>query len=536
MQRSMIFLCGMIAPMISAQTFVPDPLSDEYPWSDISVRLEKMFRIPASGSGPSTRMIALRQPDDGSGRIFVSDLRGKLWVWNGSGAPTVFVDLDSISVFPRFIDSPGLGTGFNSFAFHPEFASNGKFYTSHNESNASDADVKLKGGVSPRFQGVITEWTMADPAANSWNTQTGVHRELLRVEIKGTVHGLQEMAFNPTAKPGDPDYGMLYICHGDGGAYNDGAPQVGYALDTFHGGSILRIDPMGSNGRTGEYGIPADNPFADDGDENTWAEIYAWGFRNPHRISWDLGGNNVMLEGDIGEENIEEINIIEAGGHYGWPHREGTFLFNYKKGNLERDRVYSLPEEDEMDFTYPVLQYDHWSPNRTREFTAVVGGYVARNAAPPELHGKYVFGEITNGEIYFASVDEMETSEVPVWFNRLRLFDENGNERSLLEMTNEPVRVDLRFGQDLDGNIYVLSKRDGWVRKMVSMQEQTLWGPYEIQFSDGVYWADTGDWLGSVYLNYAAYGWVFVYKADRWIYLPQSNIGNGGAWVFLTRR
>lgn len=519
------------------QTFVPDPLSDDYPISELAVKLEKVFQIPSSGSGPLTRITHLKQPNDGSGRLFVNDLRGKLWVWNGSGNPSQFVDLDA--QFPRFIDSPGLGTGFNSFAFHPDFATNGKFYTSHNESNGSDADVKLKNGRSPQFQGVITEWTMDNPSRNVWYGLAGNRRELLRVEIVGSIHGLQEIAFNKTAKPGDPDYGLLYICHGDGGAYVSGKLDVAYTLDTFHS-TILRIDPDGNNGRTGEYGIPSDNPWANDNDPDTWDEIYARGFRNCHRISWDLGGEHTMIEGDIGERNIEEINIIEPGNHYGWPYREGTFLF-YPEISSRRDNVYTLPANDaSAGYTYPVIQYDHFNSNRVHQTSAITGGYVSRSNSVPRIWGQYLFGEISNGEIYHAPIQDMINAEEPIWFHRLRLIDEDNNEKTLLNMVNQTAggsRADLRFGEDQEGNIFVLTKRDGWIRKIVPApeDENPMWGSYPVQFADGIYWADTGSWLGTVNVRFASVGWVYAYNLDKWIYLPESHLAQGqGAWTYIT--
>lgn len=538
MYRPLLIIGALIPSVALAQTFVSDPLSDDYPNSTLAVKLEKLFKIPSSGSNPVTRIVTLREPDDGSGRLFVADHRGKLWVWTGSGSPTEFVDL--ADEFNYFRNSPGLGTGFNSFDFHPEFATNGKFYTSHNEYNQGGTpDVTLKGGVNPLFQGVITEWTVNEISANTWS---GTRRELLRVEIVGNIHGIQEISFNKSAKSGDDDYGLLYICHGEGGAYNTGNTQVAYSLDTFHGGSVLRIDPMGTNGRTGEYGIPADNPWANDGDENTWGEIYAWGFRNPHRISWDLGGEHTMLLGDIGETNIEEINIIEPGQHYGFPYREGTFLFKWDLGVTDRDNVYTLPaNDDQFDYVYPAIQYDHWSPNRVHDWTGICGGFVYRGSDIPSLFGQYIFGEITNGEIYHAPIQDMIDAEDPIWFHKLRLYDGDDTQKTLLQMVLQSTggnRSDLKFGQDLSGEIYVLTKRDGWIRKMVASTEEgdTQWGPYTIQFGDGIYWADTGDFIGSVYLNYASVGWVFSYSLDGWIYLPEANLNEDtGAWTYFPK-
>jgi glucose/arabinose dehydrogenase len=169
---------------------------------------------------------------------------------------------------------------------------------------------------------VITEWTASSPSANVF---AGTRRELLRIDYNGTIHGLQDIGFNPYAKAGDEDYGLLYICAGDGGSVAAGRPDWTHKLSSPYG-SILRLDPLGTNSVNGRYGIPAANPYANDGKADTLGEIYAWGFRNPHRISWDSQPPHRALIGDIGENQIEEVNLLTKGGDYGYPDREGTFV------------------------------------------------------------------------------------------------------------------------------------------------------------------------------------------------------------------
>jgi glucose/arabinose dehydrogenase len=123
---------------------------------------------------------------------------------------------------------------------------------------------------------------------------------------------------------GDPEYGLLYIGYGDGGANNIKHPELCHHLRSFLG-TVMRIDPAGNNSKNGQYGIPSDNPFVNETDPLTVREIYAYGFRNPHRLTWDPSNNNRLMVTDIGEANIEELNIIEKGGDYGWPNREGQF-------------------------------------------------------------------------------------------------------------------------------------------------------------------------------------------------------------------
>lgn len=147
---------------------------------------------------------------------------------------------------------------------------------------------------------------------------------MLRVNMVNNIHGVQEITFNPLAKPGAPDYGLLYIGVGDGGAAEQKYSFLCNSNKTIWS-SVLRIDPRGTNSKNGRYGIPTINPFASDNDPETLGEIFAIGFRNPNRISWSPDGK--MLISDIGLANIEELNVGKAGANYGWPAREGTFYF-----------------------------------------------------------------------------------------------------------------------------------------------------------------------------------------------------------------
>ena len=105
----------------------------------------------------------------------------------------------------------------------------------------------------------------------------------------------------------------------------------------------MRIDPAENNSKNGKYGIPADNPFVNETDPRAVREIYAYGFRNPHRLTWDPTNNNRLMVTDIGEANIEELNIVEKGGDYGWPNREGNFGITTTK---DMKTVYKLSTSD----------------------------------------------------------------------------------------------------------------------------------------------------------------------------------------------
>jgi len=428
---------------------VADPIVQ----SGLTVELEKFVQVPASSdSPPVTRINAMTALQDGSGRLFVNDLRGQLYEIS-SGSPKLYMDYAAL--VPEMHHTTGLGSGLGSVAFHPEFSSNGKFYTTHVEL-ADDP----RGGASARgfsrgwTVGVLTEWTASSPRADRFN---GKRREMLRVDFPTDVHGLQQIAFNPNSRPGEPDYGMLYICVGEGGSMQMGRNGQLRNLSSPLG-CILRIDPLGTGSTIGDYGIPSDNPWASHEDPKVLGEIWAMGMRNPHRISWDTGGNGRMLFGDIGEMRIEEINIGEPGRDYGWPIREGTYGFDSSTRHL----VYDLTEEqraNEPDFTYPVAQYDH------TEGYAISGGGVYRGEALPDLVGKYVFGDIVSGRLFYVEESELRFgSRAQVWEFNVTL---DGEPSSLARLIGGG-RVDLRFGWDADGELYVFEKGRGMIYQAVN--------------------------------------------------------------------
>ncbi|MEO6187870.1 MAG: PQQ-dependent sugar dehydrogenase, partial [Ginsengibacter sp.] len=330
--------------------------------SNLVVGLELVTQFPSSsinGQMPLARITKLDfQP--ATGDLFVVDLRGKLYKMKNN-KPTVYMDMAKLR--PKFINEAGLGTGFGSFAFHPAFKNNGLLYTAHTEAPGSGkGDFDYPDSINVTLQWVLTEWKTDDPTADTFS---GASRELFRVNMVTVMHGIQEIAFNPLAKPGGKDYGMLYLGIGDGGVVDEGYPFLVHSVEKIWG-TVLRINPTGNNSSNGRYGIPSDNPFVNDQNPKTLKEIYAYGFKNPHRITWTKSGQ--MLVCNIGQEHIESVNLILPGHDYGWPIREGTFLID-TYGDLSK--IYPLPANDSIyKITYPVVQYDH-----TWGWTAISGGY-----------------------------------------------------------------------------------------------------------------------------------------------------------------
>lgn len=437
-------------------TPIENPVPEPIPMSSQVLLIREVGQAPRTAEGNlATRINKMYPMLPGSGRTFISDLRGQLYEWK-EGEFHLFMDI--VSLKPLFIHVPGLATGFGSFAFHPEFLENGLLYTTHTEDpeKSAPADFGYADSIQVKVRWVLTEWKIDDP---NGETFSGTGRELFRADMVTQVHGVQEIIFRPTAKKGDEDYGLLYIGVGDGGATLKKYLQLTQDPSKTWG-TILRIEPTGNNSENGNYGIPETNPFAAFTSSGALGEIYAYGFRNPHRITWDEVSGN-MLASDIGERSIEEVNIIQPGANYGWPDREGTFRLN-KYGDIHK--VYPLDSTGRPDeYTYPVLQFDH------DEAGAISGGFVYQGNAVPGLRGKYLFGGIVNGRIFAANTDAMQPG-VQIPMEELSLQLSGSQETTTLRDLTGINRVDLRFGLDASNELYIFTKPDGKVYQIVGMK------------------------------------------------------------------
>jgi hypothetical protein len=422
------------------------------------------------------------------GRRFVNDSRGFLYLLDAGNKPTVYANVGA--AFP-FAVYNRLESGFIGFTFHPDFARNGLFYTVHGEramGNPATPNFIPPGytRADVTYHNVITEWHATSPAANAFE---GTRRELLRVGqvVANLTHPMGDLEFNPTSKPGAPDYGLLYTSGSDLGFSNGGGPNANnptqaQRLDTVIG-AILRIDPRspsasGGTKGLGDYTIPAINKFAADGDPKTFGEIYAYGFRNAHRLSWDLN-DGTMFASDIGMNNIEEINIVHEGRNYGWMKREGLFENGITRPGGKLDQLFPLPADvlsgrTKDEFTYPVAMYDH------TQGQATTGGfaYYGRVSA---LRGKFLFGDIVRGRLFAADVAAMKKADdgipetvAPVEEVQLYVRDASGNRtyvtfRELIEQANgtTATRADLHLSRTRDGELLLTSRQDGTIRMLV---------------------------------------------------------------------
>lgn len=431
--------------------WLKDPIPTKPVQSGLRLRLEEVLTAPATdATAPLARinqLVVLPGGGAGKDRVFIEDLRGPLYELVGNELRTV---MDLRQERPGFIAAPGFGTGFGSFAFHPDFYKNGLLYTTHTEkARAAPADFAYADSVRVSLQWVLTEWAVAQPTGSRF---AGPGREVLRINMVGNSHGVQQIGFNPLAQPGGPDHGLLYVGVGDGGATESGHYRV-CSDKTRAWGAVLRIDPRGTNGRNGRYGIPPSNPYAADPDPATCREIFCRGFRNPNRFAWTPDGR--LLVTDIGQTNAEEINLAVAGADYGWPEREGTFRLTHR-GDM--GVVSPLPPDDaRFGYAYPVAQYDH------DEGKAIAGGFAYDGTALPALRGKYVFGDIVNGRLFCVETSALKPG-VPAPIQELEL--ELGERLTTFQEISGGKKPDLRLGLGANHDVYLFTKTDGKLYKV----------------------------------------------------------------------
>ncbi len=507
MKTDATFIVSGIGLILTSQAFAANPLPPVTK-SGLTVELVDFVDLPdATPSQYRDGINYLTESPDGTGRLFAMDSRGGAYIiengvnvglfFNLSTAPSV-VGQPDIDILIGNFGQQGLG----GIAFHPDYANNGapgfgKFYTAHSDNISGKPAPDFPSPGSTTHHSVITEWQV-DPL-DPYALDTSSRRELLRIGQPFTDHNMQQLAFNPLAGPGDADYGNLYVAMGDGGNNWPPVPTDPFQNGQNAGsplGSILRIDPLGNNSANGNYGIPLDNPFVGDPDlqhtlaidesttpgDETADEIWAYGLRNPHRFSWDTGLNGTanMYISDIGQASIEEINLGSAGANYGWRDREGTWSTDPNNQNT----LNALPGNDALyGYTYPVAQYDH------DEGFAIVGGFVYRGQAISTLQGKYIFGDLVNGRLFYTDVDDMgpgnQTPGNQADIHELTIMHD-GSEQSLLDIIGTPgspaPRADLRFGVDSNGEIYVISKRTG---EIFSLLPQEI-APGDLSPGDGI--------------------------------------------------
>jgi hypothetical protein len=498
MRSKMPFVIGPILALLAAGTsdaqITSNPIPAPIEKRGLAVEVKDVVRLPDTrgihGDDDVTpagwaRISYVRDLPDG--RRFANDSRGFLYLLDSNNQPHVYADVGA--AFPYGVYNR-LESGFIGFAFHPEFARNGLFYTVHSE--RGPGNPKTPDFIPPgyalkdvTYHNVITEWHTTNPAANVFE---GTRREILREAhvVANLTHPMGAVEFNPTAKPGDADYGLLYTSGSDHGFSNGGGPNASNPAQTQRLDSImtaiLRIDPRspsvthGIKG-LGDYTIPMANKFAADNDPKTLGEIYAYGFRNAHRLSWDME-DGTMFASDIGMDNIEEINIVRNGENYGWMKREGYFENGRPRGRALNE-LFPLPPEildgrQKDGFTYPVAVYDH------DEGRSVTDGF-AYHGRIAALRGKFVFGDIQTGRVFVSDLAAMKKADdgipqtvAPIEEVQLYIRDASGKRvdvsmRDLVQksMGKSLPRADLHISRTRDGEIFLTSRQDGMIRMLV---------------------------------------------------------------------
>ncbi len=384
------------------------------------------LELVADGFVSPVGLIAV--PDE-TGSMFVVDQVGIIWLMTADGKvlETPFLDLRSrmIRLNADFDERGLLG-----LAFHPAFATNGRLFVYYSAPLRSEGPQNWDhtSHIS-EFRLSLTDPDKADPESE---------RIILEVDEPQANHNAGQITFGPD--------GYLYVALGDGGRAADtgtGHPPMGNGQDTATLlGSILRIDVDGAQ----PYGIPSDNPFVGkDGRD----EIFAYGLRNPFRISFDIGGNHELFVGDVGQQLWEEVHIVTRGNNYGWNIKEGPECFDPFKAGQPAKECPDVGASGEL-LVDPIIAYRNSRNNGAG--TAVIGGFIYRGNALPRLQGAYIFGDFTvsrqapDGLLFIAT--RPSAPGVKWLFEELAVnTTENGRINAFLRS----------FGQDASGELYVLT-------------------------------------------------------------------------------
>jgi glucose/arabinose dehydrogenase len=381
--------------------------------------------------------VALAEPPDGTKRIFIVDQVGKIWIMaNGVKLTTPFIDLSSkmVSLSPGYDERGLLG-----LAFHPDFKTNGKFYVFY---SAPPRAGGPQPGSSWDNLTRVSEFKVS--ASNPNLADMATERVVLEEDHPQSNHNGGTLAFGPD--------GFLYISIGDGGGGDDdGAGHVSDWYTTNKGGNgqdiyanllgnILRIDV--NNGSP--YGIPSDNPFVGTAAKK---EIYAYGFRNPYRFSFDMGGSHQLFVGDAGQSLYEEIDLVTKGGNYGWNVKEGSHCFSTDNDLTERP---SCPAVDSAGkpLIDPVIELvNRANPKGGGVAITIVGGNVYRGDSLSQLQGHYIFGIFSQDGQANARIYDASTNSGGSWVY------------SVLAPKSFPDNLGQflkSIGQDQNGDIYLL--------------------------------------------------------------------------------
>lgn len=345
--------------------------------------------------------VELTSPEDGTDRIFVVEQKGVIQAFQNSSAAQksiVFLDIE------KQVHSGG-EAGLLGMAFHPDYKTNGYFYLNYTAGNPLETIIS-------RFKVSGSDPNIADAKSETI---------LLRFGQPWDNHNGGKVAFG--------NDGFLYIGTGDGGSWGDPGNRAQDRKELL--GKILRID-VNKSVATMNYGIPDDNPYRGN-KERYREEVYAYGMRNPWRFSFDRATGQLWA-GDVGQNEFEEIDVIEKGGNYGWHIMEANKC--YRSITCNKDKLKS-----------PIFNYRQGSDTGS----SITGGYVCRDKNLPGLTGKYIYGDFVTGNIW-----------------------------ALTQLNNEVIKNELiakisgglpSFGEDNKRNLYVISYNPGKIYTLTQIKE-----------------------------------------------------------------
>lgn len=444
-----------VSNLAHAQAHTPliDPIPATIPSSGITISLQPVMSGLVQ---PTAGAVAPGDPE----HLYVADQIGKIWAIDLSRhnphAPRLFLDITSeiipLGLGPAKYDERGL----LGIAFHPNFRHNHLFYTFATQPASGPATFStLPAGVKPNSQNVLKEWRVVELGEDNFVVDPSSARVLLSIDKPQFNHNGGALMFGPDR--------LLYLSVGDGGASNDfgvGHAPAGNGQTLAPGnvlGKILRINPLGHNSANGQYGIPAGNPFVGVSTFMGAPEIYAYGFRNPWRMSFDsLTGK--LIAADVGQNDIEEVDIIHKGMNYGWPVKEGTFLFDgFLPGRAGTGYVFQNSPGSPAGLVDPIAEYDHGdgevaplhSGVHVRQ--AIIGGFIYRGDKVEALSNTYVFGDYGSN-----------TSPIQGHLFILRGASHQIQELAVEGRTQLGLAV-LGFARGHDGELYLLGSQTGTV-------------------------------------------------------------------------
>ena len=429
---SMVVAAGMLITAGLTATTTADAQSSSGP---PSVAIEMV----ASGLTSPNAVVPVK---DGTGRLFVVDQIGVVRVLNRDGTmnPEPFLDIRDrmLPLTPEFDERGLLG-----FAFHPNYARNGRFFVFYT--------APLRAGAPTGWNATTTISEFQVSAGHPDRADMSSERILLQVDTPSFGNEGGQIAFGP-------DDGYLYIAIGDGGGIgNDEGPghvedwygfnAGGNGQDVRHNllGNILRIDVNHAR----PYTIPRDNPFVLN--KRGLPEIYAYGLRNPYRMSFDQRGRHELYAADAGDHLWEEVNQIKRGGNYGWNVKEGTHCYDAANPTVSPATCPSQ-EPGGQPLIDPIVEY----ANATQPGgigMVVLGGYIYRGSDLPSLQGKYIFGDwSTRFDIADGSMFVATPTPKGLWKTEQIRVSNTAN--------NRLGQFILGFSQDLRGEVYVLTSSE----------------------------------------------------------------------------